>query len=1113
MSSTDHKAVFLSYASQDAEAAKRIADALRAAGVEVWFDAEGGLEHGDEWDAKIRRQIKECVLFIAVISANTQAREEGYFRIEWDLAAERARGIASGVAFILPIVIDDTREPEALVPDRFRKVQWTRLPGGTVTPDVKARFLKLWSHRTGVLNHQAERSPGVEPRPEPLARSRAGLYTLAAAAVVAAAVVAAAVGGWFGLKPRSGPPAAASQVASSPGKLSEARQLDAQARALIDDDLMAVRENYRLADEFSRRAVALDATDGEAWATAARVSALILQLKYEMTPERKELAKIQVERANRLAPASIETGFAQAIYLAVNGDVPQAEQLLRQLIQRAPADKRLWRHLGTILMEAERFDEVLGLFRQADGLLDGDPRSETLRGSVLVRVGRYREAEAVLEQVLQQSPTQRAYSRQLTLLGFYRCDLPAASRFLDRIPPGLMQEDAMINLAAEIWLRLGDGDKALKVLQKSPRDFLEEGFEIRPKGYVAGHALQLAGRPTAALAEWRQALVVMEKRLAANPNQPLLLYWKGVLQALTGQKAAAIETRKLYRELETKPDAWFDAILLVALGDNEQAIRGLLEGWPKANFNLRSDIRGDLMYAPWLAAIRSDPRIQALIAEHTAAIERDRAGPVAAPVVPKVDDKSVAVLAFANLSDDKSNEYFSDGISEELLNVLARVPGLTVRGRSSGFYFKGKQTRSSEIGQQLAVSYLVQGSVRRAGERVRISAQLIRAATDEVLWSSGALDRELKDIFAVQDEIARLIVQNLALKLGDGRAQTKAVDPEAHRLVLEGRHYLALRGDANFARSDAAFRAAVEAAPDMAEAHAGWAELAAQRGRYQQMAGLAAPGAQWEEVQAHAARALQLDPALSEPHAALAVALVDASRLGEADVEMERGIAANPNYGSHYLWRCHLHAARGRLDLALADLQRATDLDPLAFVHLYIRGAYLGYAGRWTEALPLLDRGASLRGEKFLPLEGDRALARFFTGRRDEAMAIARSILADPEMITLAWWTIGEALWILRQGGAEAEAGRQGEAILAKLAPDNYLRGYVLCSLGRFEEGLPLLRNIPTIARNRFYFVPIFDPGRETPAFKRLISEMKVETEYTLARATLARLKSTPAHE
>ncbi len=119
-------------------------------GVEVWFDADGGLEHGDEWDAKIRRQIKECVLFIPVISANTQAREEGYFRIEWDLAAERARGIASGVPFILPVVIDDTREPEALVPDRFRAVQWTRLRGGDVPTEVRQRFLKLADPKNSV---------------------------------------------------------------------------------------------------------------------------------------------------------------------------------------------------------------------------------------------------------------------------------------------------------------------------------------------------------------------------------------------------------------------------------------------------------------------------------------------------------------------------------------------------------------------------------------------------------------------------------------------------------------------------------------------------------------------------------------------------------------------------------------------------------------------------------------------------------------------------------------------------------------------------------------------------------------------------------------------------
>jgi TolB-like protein len=137
------KAVFLSYAREDTDAARRVAEALRGFGVEVWFDQEGGLEHGDEWDRKIRHQIKECALFLPVISANTQARREGYFRIEWDLAAERAQGIAHGVPFILPVVIDTTNEPGALVPDRFRKVQWTRLPAGETPAAFVARVQKL----------------------------------------------------------------------------------------------------------------------------------------------------------------------------------------------------------------------------------------------------------------------------------------------------------------------------------------------------------------------------------------------------------------------------------------------------------------------------------------------------------------------------------------------------------------------------------------------------------------------------------------------------------------------------------------------------------------------------------------------------------------------------------------------------------------------------------------------------------------------------------------------------------------------------------------------------------------------------------------------------------
>ena len=143
MSESAGKAVFLSYASQDAEVALRISEALRQGGVEVWLDQEGGLVGGDAWDRKIREQINTCTLFVPLISANTQARKEGYFRLEWHLAEERVRLIAKGVPFIVPVSVDGTTERGALVPDAFLAVQWTRLPGGEAPAAFVARVRKL----------------------------------------------------------------------------------------------------------------------------------------------------------------------------------------------------------------------------------------------------------------------------------------------------------------------------------------------------------------------------------------------------------------------------------------------------------------------------------------------------------------------------------------------------------------------------------------------------------------------------------------------------------------------------------------------------------------------------------------------------------------------------------------------------------------------------------------------------------------------------------------------------------------------------------------------------------------------------------------------------------
>jgi TolB-like protein/cytochrome c-type biogenesis protein CcmH/NrfG len=140
--STSTRGVFLSYAREDTDAARRIADALRGFGIEVWFD-QSELRGGDEWDAKIRRQIRECALFVAIVSANSQARGEGYFRREWKLAIERTHDMAAGIPFLVPVVVDQTPESRALVPEEFMRVQWTRLAGGTPTPQFVERVKRL----------------------------------------------------------------------------------------------------------------------------------------------------------------------------------------------------------------------------------------------------------------------------------------------------------------------------------------------------------------------------------------------------------------------------------------------------------------------------------------------------------------------------------------------------------------------------------------------------------------------------------------------------------------------------------------------------------------------------------------------------------------------------------------------------------------------------------------------------------------------------------------------------------------------------------------------------------------------------------------------------------
>ena len=220
------------------------------------------------------------------------------------------------------------------------------------------------------------------------------------------------------------------------------------------------------------------------------------------------------------------------------------------------------------------------------------------------------------------------------------------------------------------------------------------------------------------------------------------------------------------------------------------------------------------------------------------------------------------MLAFANLSEDKGNETFSEGVSEELLNVLAKIPDLKVTARTSAFHFKGKDTPIPEIAKQLGVAYVVEGSVRKADNRVRITAQLIKAADGLHVWSD-TFTRDLKDIFAVQEEIAGLIAQQLQLKLGMSSRATQVVNPEAHRLVLEGRYFWNLRSEEGFARAETAFKQALVIDPQFAPARAGLALDYVIRGQYRVLDGIAGGLEDWALGRTEALPSLEHTPPLT----------------------------------------------------------------------------------------------------------------------------------------------------------------------------------------------------------------------------------------------------------
>ena len=456
-------------------------------------------------------------------------------------------------------------------------------------------------------------------------------------------------------------------------------------------------------------------------------------------------------------------------------------------------------------------------------------------------------------------------------------------------------------------------------------------------------------------------------------------------------------------------------------------------------------------------------------------------------IAPQADDEpsTVAVLRFANMSSDPEQDYFCEGIAEEAINALAMIEGLRVAARSSAFQFDPKESDAREAGRALKVKTVLEGSVRTAGKRVRVSVQLVDVENGFQLWSAR-YDREMDDIFALQDEISERVVEALKVKLG-GKSKEDIKRPtasvEAYQLYLKGLHNWYKRGTGSLEKAVTLFEQAAEKDPSYALAHAAVANAYDSLGWY----GLE-PRLARAKADAAIQRALALDPELAEVRAAVALkhTFLDWDWQG-AEREFRAAIEANPSYVLAYIWFSMALSWTERYDEGLTMAGRAVELDPLSpYAHSAL-GLSLLSAGRGEEALDALHQAIEIDSDYLLTLWVLTA-THGALGRFDEAVAVAERavVISERSSYYLGWlgWAYGLA-------GSREEA----ERILAELTskPEGEYIGpmgvvQVHLGLGHLEEAFTWLDKAVTVGDPlaTLLTLPFMDPLRGDPRFQKI---------------------------
>jgi len=468
-------------------------------------------------------------------------------------------------------------------------------------------------------------------------------------------------------------------------------------------------------------------------------------------------------------------------------------------------------------------------------------------------------------------------------------------------------------------------------------------------------------------------------------------------------------------------------------------------------------------------------------------------GPGAASAAP-IPLKSVAVLPFVNMSGDAKNEYFSDGITEEILDALAQVPNLKVAARTSAFAFKGKAEDLRKVGQVLDVATVLEGSVQKSGDEVRITAQLIDTRSGYHLWSEK-YDRKLTSIFAVEDEISKAIADKLKVQMAGGSGSTlvaqKTVDPRAHDFYLRGLTLLAAR---SVAEAVEAFKQAVAIDPDYAQAWAALAEAQALLPAY----GPTAMQTAYADSLGSARRSLAANPDVALAYVAQGMVYMDEMRWADADGAFRHALALAPGDAEALNQYGQFLEGVGQLQPALVQFDRALQRDPLSGVNGAIRvqlRLMLHHDDAATAAAQI--RAILDAHPESLYVHRSATLIYLNLHRYPEAEAQARAAAVlngtDPEATVQVIRGIADpALRPKAVHSLETSAGNSG------LQRDAILHAFFLVQLGERDRALAALEDYAAHGNSviqQLLWFPAFDPIRNDPRFKAVLK--KIGLPYT----------------